>query len=413
MNETAEEIEQALIGCLLLDFTTARAETADYALTPAMFQDAAARAAFEAIAGLAASGHPVDALTVMDKARRPDLAPYLEACIDRAPTVAHASYYGLLLAQSHAKRELRLRLARAMRRLDDDPPDQVQADLIGELNNHEAAPSIPATTMREAGAEAVAMFQTAAEGRASIKTGFDFLDSAGGFSKGSLIVISGKAGSCKTTLARQILTHVAGENQIPAALVTLEMSEAQIAAQSLTDLSKTSYAKFMRGAGTQTDWDRLFAAKAKADNWPLAMTARARTPSKVAAYARAAVRRGAQLIVLDYLQALNPDPDFARANIEQQTSHASNTIRDLAVTLNTTFVVVCTESREGELRYSDAIRYDAWLWLRMIQPEENNKDNPVFHLEVKKNRFGVIPKGVRPLYRLGDRLLTEAEWSAR
>ena len=62
------------------------------------------------------------------------------------------------------------------------------------------------------------------------------------------------------------------------------------------------------------------------------------------------------------------------------------------------------------MRYSDALRYDAWKWLRMIQPEENNEDNPVYHLEVKKNRFGVIPKSVRQLYRVGDRLLTDAEW---
>ena len=74
-------------------------------------------------------------------------------------------------------------------------------------------------------------------------------------------------------------------------------------------------------------------------------------------------------------------------------------------------MVVCTESREGELRYSDAIRYDAWKWLRMIQSEENNEDNPVYHLEVKKHRFGVVPKTVRQLYRVGDRLLTDAEWA--
>jgi replicative DNA helicase len=257
------------------------------------------------------------------------------------------------------------------------------------------------------------MFKRAAEGGAALKTGFDCLDSAGGFQKGALIVISGKAGSCKTTLARQILTHVAGKSGIPSALITLEMSESQIAGQSLTDLSGTSYGKFMRGAANNGEWDRLFAAKAKADGWPLAITAKARTPTKVAAFARAAVRRGAQLIVLDYLQALNPDPTHARSNIEQQTSHASNTIRDLAVTLNTTFVVVCTESREGELRYSDAIRYDAWIWLRMIQPDENNTDNPVFHLEIKKNRFGHVPKELRIFYRDGDRLLTKTEWEKR
>jgi cell filamentation protein len=54
------------------------------------------------------------------------------------------------------------------------------------------------------------------------------------------------------------------------------------------------------------------------------------------------------------------------------------TVSDLAVTLGVCFIVVCTESREGELRYSDAIRYDAWRWIQMVQPEENTEDNPVY-----------------------------------
>ena len=104
-------------------------------------------------------------------------------------------------------------------------------------------------------------------------------------------------------------------------------------------------------------------------------------------------------------------PEKSQIAILRCISFASNTVRDLAVNVKVGFVVVCTESREGELRYSDTIRYDAWKWLRMIQPEENNDDNPVCHLEVKKHRFGVVPKTVRQLYRVGDRLLSKDEWS--
>ena len=123
------------------------------------------------------------------------------------------------------------------------------------------------------------------------------------------------------------------------------------------------------------------------------------------------VGRGARLIVLDYLQALQPGPAQARLNIEQQVSCASNTVRDLAVSLGVRFIVVCTESREGELRYSDAIRYDAWRWIQMRQPEENTEDNPVYICALKKNRFGVLPKNDRELYRVGDRLLSKEEWT--
>lgn len=48
----------------------------------------------------------------------------------------------------------------------------------------------------------------------------------------------------------------------------------------------------------------------------------------------------------------------------------------------------------------------------MIQPEENNDDNPVYHLDMMKNRFGPVPKSVRQLYRVGNRLLTDTEWIA-
>ncbi len=72
----------------------------------------------------------------------------------------------------------------------------------------------------------------------------------------------------------------------------------------LTDRSQTSYRKFMAGVANEQDWARLFAAKAVAEKWPLDITSRARTPTRLAAYVRKVVRRGAKLIVLDYLQAL-------------------------------------------------------------------------------------------------------------
>lgn len=46
----------------------------------------------------------------------------------------------------------------------------------------------------------------------------------------------------------------------------------------------------------------------------------------------------------------------------------------------------------------------------MVQPEENTEDNPVYLCTLKKNRFGVLPKNDRELYRVGDRLLSSAEW---
>lgn len=74
--------------------------------------------------------------------------------------------------------------------------------------------------------------------------------------------------------------------------------------------------------------------------------------------------------------------------------------------------MVSSESREGELRYSDALRYDAWRWIQMRQPEENSEDNPVYLCTLKNNRFGVLPKNDRELYGVGDRLLSSAEWLA-
>jgi len=412
MQETTEEIEMAVIGSLMLDYERATAELDEVGIRADMFHFPQAKTIFEAMLKLTAEKKPVDALTIVEQARGDTkISSWMQKAIEATPTAAHAGYYGQLFKQNHAARALRALLREATVRLDDEPADIVGADLLRLIERLDTDPIKDGITFAQATEKAVETFQRIAQGTSGIMTGLPYMDAAGGIQPGELIVVSGKAGSCKTTLAKQILSHVCGVEKIPSALLTFEMTEEQIAAQTLTDQSKTSYRKFMAGVATQSDWDRLFIAKAKTEKWPLAITARARTPSRLSAYVRKVVRRGAKLIVLDYLQACQPDANMAKANIEQQVTYASNTIRDLAVTLGVSFIVVSTESREGELRYSDAIRYDAWKWYRMIQPEENNQDNPVYHLEVKKLRFGVLPKGVRPLYRVGERLLTEQEWT--
>lgn len=412
MQETTEEIEMAVIGSLMLDYERASAELDEVGIRADMFHFPQAKTIFEAMLKLTEEKKPVDALTIVDHARwDTQISSWMQKAIDATPTAAHAGYYGQLFKQNHAARALRALLREASLRLDEEPADIVGADLLRLIEKLDTDPIKDGITFAQATEKAVETFQRIAQGTSGIMTGLPFMDAAGGIQPGELIIISGKAGSCKTTLAKQILSHVCGVSNIPSALLTFEMTEEQIAAQTLTDQSKTSYRKFMAGVANQSDWDSLFIAKAKTEKWPLAITARARTPSRLSAYVRKVVRRGAKLIVLDYLQACQPDAIMTKANIEQQVTYASNTIRDLAITLGVSFIVVSTESREGELRYSDAIRYDAWKWYRMIQPEENNQDNPVYHLEIKKLRFGVLPKGVRPLYRVGERLLTEQEWT--
>ena len=415
--ELIEDIEQSVIGCLMLDYAGASAEMADFAISADMFLSGTARQIFATIQTLAADRSPIGPITVREKIRSGSgddgkITKFLTDAIDKTPTAAHVAYYAQLLKQKFEVRRLRSILQAADRRLDEQPADMVQAGLMRTLEKNDADPIKDGITFAEATDKAVETFKRIAQGHSGLMTGLPFMDSAGGIQPGELIIISGKAGSCKTTLAKQILSHVCGAEKIPSALLTFEMTEEQIAAQTLTDQSRTSYRKFMAGVANKQDWDALFAAKAKAEGWPLEITAKARTPARLSAYVRKVARRGAKLIVLDYLQACQPDPNMAKANIEQQVTYASNTIRDLAVTLGVSFIVVSTESREGELRYSDAIRYDAWKWYRMIQPEENNEDNPVYHLEVKKLRFGILPKSVRPLYRVGERLLTDAEWAA-
>jgi len=413
--ELEEEIEQAVIGSLMLDYEAASTEIADFAVSTEMFLSGNARIVFEAIQSLAADKSPIDPVTVREKIGTCadggyNVAKFMSDAIDATPTAAHAAYYAQLLKQKHEIRRLRSILQSADRRLDEQPADMVQADLMRTLEKNTADPIKDGITFAEATDKAVETFKKIEQGERGIMTGFPFMDSAGGLQPGELVIISGKAGSCKTTLAKQILSHACGVDKIPSALLTFEMTEEQIAAQTLTDQSHTSYRKFMAGVANKQDWDALLAAKSKTEKWPLEITSRARTPASLSAFVRKVARRGAKLIVLDYLQACQPDPNMAKATIEQQVTFTSSTIRDLAKTLKLSFIVVSTESREGELRYSDAIRYDALKWYRMIQPEENNGDNPVYHLEVKKLRFGILPKSVRPLYRVGERLLTDAEW---
>jgi len=73
------------------------------------------------------------------------------------------------------------------------------------------------------------------------------------------------------------------------------------------------------------------------------------------------------------------------------------------------FVVISSESNEGNMRNSGQMRYDAWAWIRLTQADDYSVERPLINAELKKQRFGPPMHNV-PLYYKGGRLVPDYVW---
>ncbi|MGL4314077.1 MAG: DnaB-like helicase C-terminal domain-containing protein, partial [Sphingomonas sp.] len=158
-------------------------------------------------------------------------------------------------------------------------------------------------------------------GVSGITSGLDSLNvKIGGLHNSDLLILGGRPGMAKTSLATNIAVSAAERwlreeaDGIPpgkrlgakAAFFSLEMSSDQLATRILAEKAKISSEQLRKGAISHADFDRLAQASAEMQAMPLYIDD---TPALTIAGLRARARRlhrrhGIGLVVVDYLQLL-------------------------------------------------------------------------------------------------------------
>ncbi len=370
---------------------------------------------FQAIADLYDKGHPVDLVVLFEllKERKQieDIGGqgYLAVLWDAAPTAANAEYYARIVRDKAIVRNL----IHSTNEIQRDAYDQ--ATSADELLESAERKILDIAQMGITGqtytlAQAVGEAYDRIDARTSddpaavsgISTGYIDLDEkTAGLQNSELVIIAARPSHGKTAFSLNIVRHVAVEQQVPVFFVSLEQSRVELAERLLCCQARVDSHKLRTGRLNSEDMQKLIdaggalrGAKLFIDDTPgqgmLRIAANAR---------RLKLRHNIKLVVLDYLQLI--EPDNRRDSRQEQVANISRRLKFLARELLIPVVALAQVNRSSEdrqdhtprladLRESGAIEQDADTVMLLHRPEmyEPGQHEGIMEVHIAKQRNG-------------------------
>jgi replicative DNA helicase len=407
------EAEQSVLGSLLID-PDALLKVTPF-LRPEDFYRETHGLIYRAIVDLHEQRQPADFVTLCDELqRRGQLehvggAGYLTSLINVVPTSIHAQHYGRIVERTATLRRLISAATEissmAYERADDEDRilDQAEQLIFGVAQRSIERELVPLRTILSDYYDRIEYLYDHRGQTIGVPTGFIDLDRLlGGFQQGDLIIVAGRPGTGKTSLAMTIMDYAARRHGRCVAIFSLEMPSQQVVQ------------RLVAGA-TGIESQRLRTGEISEDE--LALVARAMgelsetsvyvddTPAIAPMELRAKARRlqaehPLDLIIVDYLQLMQAG--LRMENRVQEVSYISRQLKSLASELHVP-VLACSqlsravESRPdkrpllSDLRESGSIEQDAdvvmFIYREEMYVEETFRPN-IADIIVAKHRNG-------------------------
>ncbi|MBB3144070.1 replicative DNA helicase [Phyllobacterium trifolii] len=404
------EAEQALLGAILVN-NDAFYRVSDF-LKPTHFNEPLHRKIFEVTSDMIRMGkmaNPVTLKTFMPadaKIGEMTVMQYLARLAAEAVTIINAEDYGRAIYDLATRRAL-ITIGEDMVNIAYDAPVDVAPQ--GQIEDAERRLFELAETGRYDGGfqtftdavkTAVDMANAAfmRDGHLSgISTGIRALDARmGGLQPSDLIVLAGRPGMGKTSLATNIAFNIAAAHE-PEQLAdgtfkaknggvvgffSLEMSSEQLATRIISEQSEISSSKIRRGEISEADFEKLVACSQHMQKVPLYIDQTGGISiAQLAARARRLKRqRGLDVLVIDYIQLMQGSSKRASENRVQEITEITTGLKALGKELNTPIIALSqlsrqVESREdkhpqlSDLRESGSIEQDADVVLFVYRDE--------------------------------------------
>lgn len=419
------EAEKSLIGSLLLDKESIN-KVVDFVL-PEDFYSRAHQIIFDHIVKLYERREPIDLLSLSnileDSGNLETIGGvgYLTSLVNSVPTSAHVIHYGKIVQRKKVLRDL-IDSAHHIIGLgyhEDEDVDQLLDQAEQRLFSvSQRSIQQQFTPISAALSEAFERLDNLHKGDGQLRgvpTGFYDLDNiTAGLQKSDLVVLGARPSLGKSTLALDIARHVAKTTELPVGMFTLEMSKDQVIDRLLASEAGISLWKMRTGRlsadGEDSDFEKIQQAMDSLAKCNIFIDdASSPTVLQIRAMARRLqAERGLGLIVVDYLQLIQPNRNYDSP--VQQITEISRNLKGLARELNVPVLAVSQLSRgvEGrpdqrpklsDLRESGAIEQDADLVLFIYREDRAKRESEkkgIAEIIVAKHRNG--PIGTVELY---------------
>ena len=404
------ELEQALLGAILVN-NEAFYRVSDF-LEPRHFFEPIHQKLYEIAASLVRVGKTATPITLktflpsdLDVAGL-TASQYLARLAAEATTVINASDYGRTIYDLAIRRALILIGEEVVNAAYDAPADGRPRDQIEQAER--SLYELAETGRYGGGFQRFAQALTTAvemaahayqrDGKLSgLATGLRDLDRMmGGLQKSDLIILAGRPGMGKSSLATNIGYNVArvweggvrADGQVESTnggivgFFSLEMSAEQLATRMLSEQTEIASYRIRRGEIAPADFDRIADAAREMERIPFYIDETGGlSVAQLAARARRLKRqRGLDLLVIDYIQLLQGSSRRAQEGRVQEVTEITTSLKALAKELNIPILALsqlsrAVESRDdkrpqlSDLRESGSIEQDADVVLFVFREE--------------------------------------------
>jgi replicative DNA helicase len=439
------EVEQALIAAVLVNndafLKVSTIVTADH------FFEEIHQSIWAVIASLIGKGQVAAPMTLKTFLQNPELAPGRTLMAYLAGLVADSTGFVNVVSYANTVRDLFLRreviaMSERLAAVAYDAPVEATAETIFAEVERDLEGLRPTVQKEDDGfcdfgrvdAHEVYDAYERQAGIVGLSTGLDRLDDMlNGLQPSDVIIVAGRPGTGKTSLATGVAVSVAqhvrkrlqeGVALGPVGFFSLEMSRQQLKNRVLASIANVSGKKLLRGNGTKEEMQAFANADRELRDLPLTIDhTGALSISSLKLRARALKKRkGLSLLIVDYLQLLSGSNSKGRDyNRTQEVTEITTGLKALAKELNVPIIALSQLSRKVEerddkrpmlqdLRESGSIEQDAdsvifvyreEYYLQNAKPREEGeamqrwalqmaKWEGVAELIIAKNRHGSV-----------------------
>ncbi len=415
------EAEQSVLGSLMLD-KNAIIKVADI-MQAGDFYRQTHNAIFSTMLELYENSEPIDLLSLTNRLEDKKILEeiggpsYLTELVNQVPTAAHVMHYAKIVHNKKILRDL-IETSEHIARLGfneeeniDDILDEAEQKIFSISQKSITQEFLPVKSMLEEAFERIDKLHKGEGAARGVTTGFTDLDNhLSGLQKSDLIILAARPSLGKTSMAMDIVRHVAIKEKKPVGIFSLEMSKHDVIDRLLASQAGIDLWKLRTGRlsleGLDNDFIRIQEAMAVLAEAPIYIDD---APSPTVLQMRTMSRRLQSagelgLIVVDYMQLIQPRTNSE--NIVQQVTEISRSLKGLARELECPVLALSQLSRavEGrpdqmprlaDLRESGSIEQDADVVMFIYREDKTKKDSPrpnIADIVIAKHRNGPIGK---------------------
>jgi replicative DNA helicase len=179
----------------------------------------------------------------------------------------------------------------------------------------------------------------------------------GGIAAGEVLTLAAPTSCGKSAFALYVALKAMIEQKVTVGYFSFEMPQKQIMKRMIQSISGVNVRNIQDGTADSSQADRFLKAASQAESLPLFTSHSVKSIEDLVGQARYLVRKkGAKLVVIDYLQLIG----FNSKSMSkcEGIAHISHRIKQMALDLNVSVLLLAQVNREGAKRESGLSLYD-------------------------------------------------------